>query len=428
MSYCVIGAGAAGLAAARHLKASSIPFEVIERERDVGGIWDASLPHSPVYHSAHLISSKPLTEFPGLPMPAEYPDYPDHAQALQYLRSFAKAFGLYQFIRFGRRAERAERLEDGGWSVTLSDGETRTYSGLIVAAGIHWMANLPALPGGFEGEWIHSSRYKAPDILRAKRVLVVGAGNSGCDIAVEASQHAARTFLSVRRGYHYIPKYILGRPTDQVGETGVKLHLPLFIRRSLDQLLLKVVVGSPEQYGLPKPDHKLLESHPIVNSQILPALSRGDIHPKPDLQELRGREVLFKDGTTEQIDLIIYATGYRVSFPFLDLRHLNTVDGRPDFYLHVFHPTYENLFILGMLQPDSGVWQLMDLQAWAVARYIRAAGANTAGLRKVRALKQGPRPDLGSGIRYVPSDRHRLEVEHSSYQRRLRRLIRLLEA
>ncbi|MGH7526991.1 MAG: flavin-containing monooxygenase [Gemmatimonadales bacterium] len=427
MTYCVIGAGAAGLAVARHLKASSIPFEVIEREADVGGIWDASLPHSPVYHSAHLISSKPLTQFPDFPMPGDYPDYPHHGQALEYLRSYAKAFGLYEFIRFGRTVEGAERAEGNDWNVTFSDGESRVYSGLIVAAGIHRTPSLPEVRGEFDGACIHSSRYKTPEIFRNKRVLIVGAGNSGCDIAVEAGQHAARTFLSVRRGYYYIPKYALGRPIDQVGELGLKLRLPLFIRRSLDQLLLRIVVGSPEQFGLPRPDHKLLETHPIVNSQILQSLGQGDIRPKPDLLELKGREVLFKDGSTEQVDLIVYATGYRVSFPFLDARHLNSADGRPDFYLHAFHPTYENLFIVGLLVPDGGVWPLMDLQARAVARYVQADRANAAGLPKARALKQGPRPDLGGGIRYVASDRHRLEVEHSSYRRRLRSLIRLLD-
>ncbi len=428
MTHCVIGAGAAGLAAARHLQAGSIPFEVVERERDVGGLWDASLPHSPVYRSAHLISSKPLTEFPDFPMPRDYPDYPNHAQALDYLRSYAKAFGLYQCIRFGRTVERAERGEGGEWKVTFGGGETRIYSGLIVASGIHWVPNIPEVPGTFDGECIHSSRYKTPEIFRNQRVLVVGAGNSGCDIAVEAGQHAARTFLSVRRGYHYIPKYAFGRPIDQVGEVGLKLHLPLFIRRPLNQLLLRILVGRPDQFGLPRPDHKLLESHPIVNSQILQSLGHGDIHPKPDLQELRGREVHFKDGTTEPIDLIVYATGYRVSFPFVAPRHLNSADGRPDFYLHVFHPTCDDLFIVGMIQPDSGVWRLMDLQARAVARYIAATRSNLAGLQKVRSLKQGPPPDLGGGIRYVASDRHRFEVEHSSYGRRLKKLIRLLDS
>jgi cation diffusion facilitator CzcD-associated flavoprotein CzcO len=428
MTYCVIGAGAAGLAAARQLKAHSIPFEVLEREQDVGGLWDASLPHSPVYRSTHLISSKPLTQFPDFPMPPEYPDYPNHLQALEYLRSYARSFGLYDHIRFGRVVERAEHVEPNSWEVTFSDGEKRVYSGLIVAAGVHWVPNLPRVPGEFDGQTMHSSRYKTPDILRDKRVLIVGAGNSGCDIAVESGQHAARTFLSVRRGYHYIPKYAFGRPIDQVGEAGVKLGLPLFIRRPLDQLLLKIIVGSPEQFGLPRPDHKLLESHPIVNAQILQALGQGDIHPKPDLVKLERREARFQDGSQEQVDLIIYATGYQVSFPFLASSDLNAGDGRPDFHLHVFHPTYDNLFIIGMIMPDSGVWWLFDLQAQAVARYIQALEGNRPGLRKFQALKQGQRPDLGGGIRYVRSERHRLEVEHSSYRRRLRQVIRLLGA
>jgi cation diffusion facilitator CzcD-associated flavoprotein CzcO len=412
----VIGAGAAGLAAARRLQRASVPFEVIERERDVGGIWDVSLPHSPVYHSAHLISSKPLTQFPDFPMPREYPDYPDHAQALAYLRSYARRFGLYDYIRFGRTVEQAERMEGGGWKVSFARGETRSYDALIVASGIHWAPSMPRMAGTFDGERMHSCGYKTPEIFRGKRVLVVGAGNSGCDIAVDACQHASRTLLSVRRGYHFIPKYAFGRPIDQVGELSLKLRLPLTARRALNELVLKAVVGRPEEYGLPRPDHRLLESHPIVNSRILPALRRGELRPKPDVVELGDREVVFKDGTSEPVDLIVFATGYQVTFPFLEPRHLNSLD----FHLHVFHPTYDDLFILGMIQPDSGVWPLMDLQARAVAVYLRAGEG--------RAFKQGPRPDLSGGIRYLRSERHRYEVEHSTYARQLRRVIRLLES
>jgi Flavin-binding monooxygenase-like len=426
MNFCVIGAGAAGLAAARHLAAAGIPFEVIEREHDVGGIWDVSLPHSPVYLSTHLISSKPLTQFPDFPMPREYPDYPDHAQALAYLRAYARRFELYQHIRFGQTVERAERIAPGEWRMTLRDGTTRSYAGLIVAAGVHWVPATPRLPGAFEGISMHSCGYKSPEIFRGRRVLVVGAGNSGCDIAVEAGRHAERAFLSVRRGYHYIPKYAFGRPIDQVGEVGHRLRLPLAVRRRLNGLVLRTAVGRPEDYGLPRPDHRLLESHPIVNSEILPAIRRGEVRPKPDLVELRGDEAVFKDGTSEAVDLIVYATGYRVTFPFLDSEHLNSADGRPDFYLHTFHPTYDDLFILGMLQPDSAVWPLMDLQARAVAVYIRGVRTPERGVGEFRELKRGPRPDLGGGLRYLPSERHRYEVEHASYARRMREVIRLV--
>ena len=428
VTYCIVGAGVAGLTAARRLAAAGVPFEVVERERDVGGIWDASLPHSPVYQSTHLISSKPLTQLPDFPMPREYPDYPDHAQALAYLRAYARAFGLYQRIRFGETVERADRIAPGEWTVTLGDGTARSYAGLIVAAGVHWVPAWPKVPGAFEGLTMHSGGYKSPEIFRGRRVLVVGAGNSGCDIVVEAGRHAERAFLSVRRGYHFIPKYAFGRPIDQVGEVGHRLRLPLAVRRRLNGLVLRAVVGRPEDYGLPRPDHELLESHPIVNSQLLPAIRRGEVQPKPDLVELSGGEARFRDGTAERIDLIVFATGYRVSFPFLDVRHLNSADGRPDFYFHFLHPTYDDLFVLGNLQPDSGVWRLMDLQARVVAGYIRGAEAGGRGARKIRAMKQGPPPDLGGGLHYVQSDRHRYEVEHASYARRLKQLIRLLES
>ena len=428
MTYCVVGAGAAGLAAAHHLKAAGIPFEVLERERDVGGIWDVSLPHSPVYRSTHLISSKPLTQFPDFPMPREYPDYPDHAQALAYLRAYARTFGLYDHIRFGQTVARAERDAPGEWRVTLGDGTIRAYSGMIVASGVHSAPALPTVPGRFEGATMHSCGYKSPEIFRSGRVLVVGAGNSGCDIAAEAGRHAAQAFLSVRRGYHFIPKYSFGRPTDQVGEVGHRLRLPLAVRRGINDLVLRVIIGRPEDYGLPKPDHQLLESHPIVNSEILPAIRRGQVRPKPDLVELRGREVVFKDGTAEPIDLIVFATGYRVTFPFLEARHLNSTDGRPDFYLHTFHPTYDDLFILGNLQPDSGVWPLMDLQARAIAGYVRGAGAQGRGVGELREMKRRPWPDLSGGLRYVRSERHRYEVEHAGFARRMRSVIGLLKS
>jgi len=187
-----------------------------------------------------------------------------------------------------------------------------------------------------------------------------------------------------------------------------------------------VVIGRPEDYGLPKPDHRLLESHPIVNSEILPAIRRGQVRPKPDLVELRGREVVFKDGTAEPIDLIVFATGYRVTFPFLEGRHLNSTDGRPDFYLHTFHPTYDDLFILGNLQPDSGVWPLMDLQARAIAGYLRDMGARGRGVRELREMMGRPWPDLSGGLRYVRSERHRYEVEHAGFARRIGSVAELL--
>jgi hypothetical protein len=429
LPYCIIGAGASGLAAAKNLKALGIPFEALEREDDVGGLWYYGSGASGVYRSAHLISSKPLSAYPDFPMPDEYPDYPSHAQVLAYLRAYAAHFGLYEHISFGVTAERVERAEDGSWHVALERAgrrETRRYRGLVIANGHHREPKYPNFPGTFLGETLHSHDYKTPDVLVGKRVLVVGGGNSGCDIAVEAAQHAAKVFHSLRRGYHLVPKYVFGVPTDQVNERALKLRLPLAARRALSGLLLRLARGDPARFGLPRPDHKLFEAHPVINSQLLYALGHGDITPKPNVAELRGNRVRFEDGSEEALDLIVYATGYTLSFPFLDEAHLDW-QGGPRLYLHLFHPQYDNLFVAGLIQPDSGQFWLVDEQMRLVARFIRAQRENPAGAARVRRLKAAPSGDLRGGVKHLATERHFLEVEHASYSRRLRALGRALQ-
>ncbi len=369
-TYCIIGAGASGITAAKNFKERGIPCQIIEREDDVGGNWYYGKPNSSVYQSTHLISSKSLSAYTDYPMPDSYPDYPNHEQVLVYLRDYARYFGLYELINFNTSVTRIERDADECWLVTLDSGETCRYRGLVIANGHHWDAKYPDFAGHFDGQSLHSADYKTPDIVRDKRVLVIGAGNSGCDIAVESAHNAARTFLSMRRGYHYIPKYIFGMPVDQFAEVALKLRTPRFIRRPLFTLMIRTVLGNPKQYGLPKPDHKVLESHPIVNSQLLYAVGHGDIIPKPNINELRGHEVVFADGSVEEIDVLIYATGFNISFPFIDLMHLNGKNGKPHLYLHAFHPEYDNLFVAGLLQPDSGQFWIVDYQCQLMAQFV----------------------------------------------------------
>src|SRR5262249_19614676 len=157
--------------------------------------------------------------------------------------------------------------------------------------------------------------------------------------------------------------------------------------------------GWPEDYGLPKPDHRFLETHPIVNSQLLYHVGHGDITPKPDIAKLDGGAVEFVDGSRAEVDLIVYATGYNISFPFIDREHLNWQGDRPNLYLHVFHPQYDHLFVAGMIQSDSGLWGLADYQAQLIARFILAAERNEAAAERFRQLKREDRPDLGAGIR-----------------------------
>lgn len=426
--YCIVGAGSSGLAAAKNFKQAGVAFDCLEREDDVGGNWCYGKPQSSVYRSTHLISSKPLTEYTDFPMPADYPDYPGHEQVWEYLRSYARAFGLYDAIEFNTSIERitpaGDQSSTGCWDVAFTNGSVRRYRGVVIANGHNWDPKWPSFPGRFDGTVLHSAQYKTPEVLVGKRVLVVGGGNSGCDIAVESAQNAAQTFHSLRRGYHYVPKYLAGRPTDQVNERFLRWRIPLWLRRRVASVIGRVLVGRPENFGLPRPDHRLFETHPIINSQMLYYAGHGRIRPKPDVAELCGDRVRFADGTVEPIDVIVYATGFNITFPFIDREHLNWRDGRPELYLNVFHPTCDSLCIVGLIQPDSGQFGLVDYQSQLIARFCAALDRKAPAAERFRRRKATVRPDLGGGVRYVNSSRHLLEVEHFSYRQRLQREIR----
>lgn len=421
-TYCIIGAGSSGLAVAKNFKQLGIDFRCLEREDDVGGNWYYGSPASSVYASTHLISSKKLTEYTDFPMPDDYPEFPNHRQAWEYLRSYARHFNLYPHIELNTSVDDVRPVGEK-WRVTLSDGTARDYRGVVIANGHNWDPKLPDFPGDFTGQIIHSAVYKTPDVLRGKRVLVVGAGNSGCDIAVEASQNAARTFHSHRRGYHYLPKFYRGIPIDRCGERLLRWRVPLWMRRVLSSVISRIVLGPPGRFGLPRPDHKLFETHPIINSQMLYYVAHGDIAVKPNVERLCGDRVRFVDGSEEPIDLIICATGFRLSFPFIDREFLNWRGRRPNLFLNVFHPRYDNLFVAGLIQPDSGQWGLVDYQAQLIGRFIRALDEGHSRAERFRRLKASAQPDLADGIRYVESTRHLVEVEHFSYRRRLQKLI-----
>lgn len=394
--YCLVGAGPAGLSAARWLKALGVPFEGFERNPGVGGIWNIDFQGSPMYESAHFISSKSLSGFRDFKMPDSYPDYPSHRQILQYLESYAQHFDLRGHFRFGVSIDSATPAGDGGWSVRFSDGVSKSFAGLICAVGCEWRPFIPSFAGRFSGDLIHSRDYKHPRQFDGRRVLIVGAGNSGCDIACDASRSARSALISLRRGYHFVPKHIFGKPADVFGEQGP--HLPYWIERPVLQGLLRLLNGDLTRFGLPRPDHSILESHPVMNTQILHALGHGDIAVRPDILEWRGGEVAFVDGRTDAVDLVVLATGYVRGVPFLP-PGLLADDDVSDLFLNVFHRRAPGLFVLGHFTADGGAYPLIDRQAELTARVI---DANRRGirLREFETAMAGKAPDFSGGVRY----------------------------
>ncbi len=430
---CVVGAGPAGITAAKNLIEQGFDVDVLEASDDLGGQWNYGKPHSSIYRSVHTITSKPFTEYTDCPMPAHFPTFIGHRHALEYLRGYAARFGVDRHIEFGTRVVDIDRTArvDAPWSVTVEGGGTRDYAAVVIANGHLARPRFPDYPGSFDGVVLHSGEYKTPEVLRDKRVLVIGAGNSGCDIAVEASQNAAVTLHSTRRGYHYWPKYLFGQPSDVVYELALKTRAPLPIRRAAGRLLLALnSAGRPQAYGLPAPDQRLYEEHFIINSTLLYHLGHGDIQPKPDVAELRGSQVAFTDGTVADVDVIVCATGFDLAhFPFIAARHLNWRGQRPAFFLQAFHPVYDDLFLIGYFQTSTGNWPLMDYQAQLMSRYLRLKVDSPDRVAWFDRLKgeTGNSRQIDGGIEYYDSERHLLEVEHFAYRNALRKLIRRMK-
>ena len=426
--WCVIGAGPSGLTALKNLLQCGIQAECLEREDNLGGNWYFGSSTSRVFESTKLISSKSLTEFTDFPMPHEWPAYPDHRQCLAYLHQYSDHFGLREHILFQNSVTRITPITRNhvrqGWQVDFEDGTIRNYAGLVFASGHNHEPRLPAITSGFSGPVIHSAEYKSPDtphVLRNKRVLVIGGGNSGCDIAVETSFHSALTFHSTRRNYHVLPRVFMGRPSDLRGERLLKMHVPLGIRRLISRRVIARTIGLPEKHGLPQPDHSLWETHPVINDNLYHRIDQGMIQPMPDIERFEGDTAIFTNGRHEQIDVVIAATGYRLTLPKIQVAELNTKNGIPKLFMHFLHPEANDFAFVGMIQPDSGQWGITDLQSQVIARMIlanRIAPRAQAWLRKQRK-----RTSRSHSIQYVKSPRHALEVEHFSYSQRLKKLI-----
>lgn len=424
--WCVIGAGPSGLTALKNLRAAGIDAECLEREDGVGGNWYFGSAASAVFASTRLISSKKLTEYPDYPMPRHWPAYPDHARCLEYLRGYARHFGLNAHIRTHTAVEWIEPADDpcGGWIVHATGRAPAAYDGVVIASGHNRLPRLPDIPGSFAGPLLHACDYKSPlepVPIAGKRVLVIGGGNSAADIAVECSRHAARTVQSTRRGYYVVPRFILGRPADLRGERLLKMHAPLWLRRLVSLRMIDRTIGLPQRHGLRKPDHGLFASHPVINEELYARIDAGALVSAADVRAFEGSEVVFSDGSREPFDLVVCATGYRIAHPFIAPEHLCEEDGIPRLFLNLLHPTREDIAVVGLIQPDSGQWGITDAQARLVAQM--AVAARRTPRAAAWLYRQRRRPVAKQPIEYVDSPRHRLEVEHFSYRRRLERLI-----
>ncbi len=424
---CVIGAGSSGIAACQVLGARGIAFDCFEKGSEVGGNWrfENDNEMSSAYRSLHINTSRGLMAYKTFPMPGDYPDYPNHFQIARYFDEYVDRFGFRPKIRFRTEVKGVEPV-DGGWEVGFEDGDgerrSERYRAVLVANGHHWDPRWPEPPFAgaeeFEGEQMHVHHYREADVLRGKRVLVLGIGNSATDVAVEASRIADATFLAMRRGAYVLPKYMNGKPTDE-SASPLLTRFPLSVQRFFIGRMLGITAGDMTAYGLPKPDHKLLEAHPTVSAELLSRLGHGDIQVKPNIDRFAGgRTVRFADGSEEEIDLVVYCTGYKITFPFFDEKVVSATDNRLPLYRRVVSVDHPGLFFLGFIQPLGAIMPIAEAQSEWVADLLggRAKLPSAAEMREeIGDYEKKMRR------RYVASKRHTVQVDFHPYLREIRR-------
>lgn len=418
----IIGAGISGLTSGKMLTDYGVPYTCFESSDRVGGNWAFGNPngHSSAYRSLHIDTSKHQLSFRDFPMPSEYPDFPHHTQIKQYLDDYTDAFGLRENIEFGNGVTHARRLDGGGWELSTQRGETRSVDLLVVANGHHWDPRWPNFPGEFAGDEIHSHSYidpRTPLDFAGKRILVVGLGNSAADIAVELSSKALDTTvtISTRSSAWIVPKYFAGKPADKYYHTSP--YIPFSWQRKFTQIMQPMTAGRPEDYGLPTPNHKFFEAHPTQSVELPLRLGSGDVTAKGNIERLDGHTVHFVDGTSADFDVIIYATGYNITFPFFDPDVISAPDNHIDLYKRIFYPGIDDVVFAGFAQSTPTLFPFVECQA-------RVIGAYAVGQYRPPSVPQ-MRETIASDQQYftghmLHTARHTQQLDHYLYEHNIR--------
>lgn len=435
-TVCIIGAGASGIAVAKTLYQHGIDFDCFERGSGVGGNWRYNNDNgmSSAYRSLHINTNRIVMAYSDYPMPTNYPMFPHHSQIIRYFDDYVDHFGFRDKITFNAEVTDVIRPDDGQpgtYQVSIRSRGThqvRTYQHLIVANGHHWNPRLPdpPFPGTFAGEAIHSHDYKEPEQIRGKSLLVVGIGNSAVDIACEATrQHTGRVTMSTRSGAYIMPNWLMGMPFDSLASPGMA-KLPMRLQRFMLSLSLRLAHGKQENYGVPRPARPLLSEHPTVSQDLLNMAGRGLIRFKPNIDHFEGHDVVFTDGTRDLFDMIVYATGYKVTFPFFKEGFFNVEQTNDlQLYRRVVHPDFLGLYFVGLVQPLGAIMPLAETQAIWIAKLIRGECRLPDQVTMLRSIDEEAAKNRR---RYKQSARHTLQVDFHPYKQSIEREIKRMRA
>jgi hypothetical protein len=362
MKYVIVGAGPCGLAMAKALQDAQISYDHIEADEEIGGNWLHG-----VYKTVYTDTCKDVMQFSDFPMPDKFPDFLSQSNMLEYLNEYATSFRLKEKIRFRVRVVWIQSIEGDLWKVHFDTGNPEVYKGVIVCNGHHWDMRYPELPGRFAGEYMHAKEYKDPSQLNGKKVLVLGSGNSAADIACESARVGELSVLSFSDSPWIFPKSIMGIP---LGRLKIK-NAPHFLNRYLIKILLRVSFGKHSYYSLDKPKHKPFDKHPTVSEELPYYLRHGRIKVKKGIKYIKNKTVWFTDDSSCDFDLIVAATGYKLSFPFLPKSLARTNEQNLICIGHCVYPDYKGLFFMGWQQVRGGVGSLASAFSKVIVDLIK---------------------------------------------------------
>lgn len=419
-TVCIIGAGPSGITAAKNCQQNGIAYDIFEKNDKVGGNWvfNSKTGHSSVYENTHIISSRTMSEYEDYPMPESYPDYPRHDHLQQYFENYSKHFGVYNNIKFHHCIDHVSKNTDGKWSVDYTDDQgqshNKIYDYLMVSNGHHWMPKYPQYEGEFRGKWMHSHDFKGVhDDWRGKKILVIGAGNSGCDVAVESARVSKDVYISMRSPQWFVPKFMLGYPADILVKA-----LEKFSAKTRQKMLTKMVkafTGNYAEFGLPVNHKPMLSQHPTANSDFIDYVRHGKIHPKPAIQRLNEKTVEFVDGTREEFDIICCCTGFWTVFPFFDQDFIDFQHAEKlPLYRKMMHADHENLYFIGLFQPLGCIWPASDHQANLACQEILGKYKRPTDMKKaIQQELDHPHHPFEGG------QRHAAEVDYNDFRAEL---------
>lgn len=412
---CVIGAGASGITAVKSLSEAGIEVVAYEKGSKIGGLWlygnDNGL--SSIYKSLHINTSKQMMAYSDFPMPGSYPDYPHHSLIYSYFENYVDHFDLRKKIFCNTEVIQVVKLPDGNYEVTSDRFGKEVFKAVLICSGHHWSPKYAHFPGHFSGAILHAHDYKSLEGFEGKKVLIIGIGNSAVDIACELSNVAAPITISTRNGAYIVPKYMFGVPTDHISKPPLSF-MPLSIQRAVLMSALLLNVGKQDNYGIPTPKRPILSEHPTISQEILNKAGHGKIVIKSNIERLENKKVFFTDGSSQEYDTIIHATGYNIDFPFIEKSIIDIKDNVLPLYHKVVHPEHHNLFFVGLIQPLGAIMPLSELQCKWIAKILNGS----CKLPSTSVMKRQIRKDSEEmQKRYIRSTRHTIQVDFYPYKK-----------